>query len=130
MVKGCQGLGLDDLAAATDALIQRARERKLSPDDYSDGTFTVSNLGMLGVDRFYAIITPLQSMVLSVGAMRTVPVVDPGDGTIRTGRRIEFGLACDHRVLDGARAARFLQELVRVLENPDEMLEARDSHGE
>ena len=130
VVKGCQGRGLDELAAATDALIQRARERKLSPDDYSDGTFTVSNLGMLGVDHFYAIITPPQSMVLSVGAMRTVPVVDPGDGTIRSGRRIDFGLACDHRVLDGARAARFLQELVRVLEHPDEMLEGRDADGE
>ncbi len=129
VVKGCQGLGLDDLAAATDALIQRARERKLSPDDYSEWTFTVSNLGMLGVDRVYAIITPPQSMVLSVGAMRTVPVVDPGDGAMRSGRRIDFGLACDHRVLDGARAARFLQELVRVLENPDEMLEGRDADG-
>ena len=129
VVKDCQGRGLDDLAETTDALIQRARERKLSPDDYSDGTFTVSNLGMLGVDRFYAIITPPQSMVLSVGAMRVIPVVDKEDGAIRAGRCVDLGLACDHRVLDGARAARFLQELVRVLEHPDELLQGPDARG-
>ena len=130
VVKDCQGRDLEDLAASTDALIRKARERKLAPDDYSDGTFTVSNLGMLGVDHFFAIITPPQSMTLSVGALRTLPVVDAKDGTIRAGRRMDFGLACDHRVLDGARAARFLDELVRLLENPHELLESSAKHGD
>jgi pyruvate dehydrogenase E2 component (dihydrolipoamide acetyltransferase) len=129
VVKDCQGRDLEDLAVVTDALIRKARERKLAPEDYSDGTFTVSNLGMLGVDHFYAIITPPQSMALSVGALRTVPVVDAVDQTIRAGRRMDFGLACDHRVLDGARAARFLEELVRLLESPDELLESSAKHG-
>ena len=129
VVKDCQGRDLEDLAAVTDALIRKARERKLAPEDYSDGTFTVSNLGMLGVDHFYAIITPPQSMALSVGALRTLPVVDAVDQTIRAGRRMDFGLACDHRVLDGARAARFLEELVRLLESPDELLQSSAKHG-
>ena len=129
VVKDCQGRDVEDLAAVTDALIRKARERKLAPEDYSDGTFTVSNLGMLGVDHFYAIITPPQSMALSVGALRTVPVVDTVDQTIRAGRRMDFGLACDHRVLDGARAARFLEELVRLLESPDELLQSSAKHG-
>jgi pyruvate dehydrogenase E2 component (dihydrolipoamide acetyltransferase) len=129
VVKDCQGRDLEDLAAATDALIRKARERKLAPEDYSDGTFTISNLGMLGVDHFYAIITPPQSMALSVGALRTLPVIDAVDERIRAGRRMDFGLACDHRVLDGARAARFLEELVRLLESPDELLESSAKHG-
>ena len=58
-----------------------------------------------------------------------VPVVDAGDQTIRAGRRMDFGLACDHRVLDGARAARFLEELVRLLESPEELLESSAKHG-
>jgi len=90
-------------------------------EDYSDGTFTISNLGMLGVDQFYAIITPPQSTVLSVGALRHVPVVGP-DGALRPGHRMDFGLGCDHRVLDGAKAARFLGEIRRILESPEELL--------
>jgi pyruvate dehydrogenase E2 component (dihydrolipoamide acetyltransferase) len=120
VVKDCQGRSLADLAESTDSLIQRAREKKLSPDDYSDGTFTISNLGMFGVDFFYAIITPPQATVLSVGGMREVPVVDGGELTL--GRRIMLGLGVDHRVLDGAKAAQFLAELKRVLEQPQELL--------
>ena len=120
VVKDCQGRGIGDLAEAADELIARAREKKLSPDDYADGTFTISNLGMLGVDHFYAIITPPQSTVLSVSAMRRVPVVD-GD-TLGLGYRMDFGLACDHRVLDGAKAATFLGEIRSLLEDPDALL--------
>ena len=124
VVKHCRGRVLADLAEVTDALIQRAREKKLSPGDYSDGTFTISNLGMFGVDGFYAIITPPQATVLSVGAMRDVPVVDGGELTL--GRRILLGLGCDHRVLDGAKAAQFLAELKRFLESPETLLEQGD----
>jgi len=120
VVKDCQGRSIDDLARATDALVARAREKKLSPDDYADGTFTISNLGMFGVDHFYAIITPPQSTVLSVSAMRRVPVAEGEQ--IRVGYRMDFGLACDHRVLDGAKAAQFLGEIRRLLESPESLL--------
>jgi pyruvate dehydrogenase E2 component (dihydrolipoamide acetyltransferase) len=121
VVKECQGRNLDDLAARTDALIEKARQRKLAPGDYSDGTFTISNLGMMGVDHFYAIITPPQSMVLSVGSVRNVACVAE-DGKVVAGQRIDFGLACDHRVVDGAKAARVLEAIKRALENPDSLL--------
>ncbi len=128
VVKDCQGRDLEDLAAATDDLIRKAREKKLAPADYSDGTFTMSNLGMMGIESFYAIITPPMSTVLSVGAVRTVPCV-ADDGSIGVGRRINFGLACDHRVLDGAKAAQFLSEIRRLVENPEELLGSSAQHG-
>ncbi len=127
VLKNCQGRDLESLAASLDALITKARERKLAPDDYSDGTFTVSNLGMFGVDRFYAILTPPQSMVISVGALRSEPVVD-GD-QIRIGRRICFGLGVDHRVLDGVKAAQFLAEVKRLIESPEPLLAPSAAHG-
>ena len=128
VLKDCQGRELDDLAAALDALVRKARERKLAPDDYSDGTFTISNLGMFGVDRFYAILTPPQSMVLSVGALRREPVAD-GEG-VRIGSRMSFGLGVDHRVLDGVKAAQFLAELKRLVEAPEALLAESSAHGE
>lgn len=121
VVKDCRGRALETLAQDTDELIERARERKLGPDDYADGTFTISNLGMFGVEHFYAIITPPQATVLSVSRMREEPVVV--DGSVQAGRRMAFGLGVDHRVLDGAKAAQFLAELKAVLENPDRLLE-------
>ncbi len=121
VVRDCHGLSLADLAVRTDALIQKARARKLAPEDYADGTFTVSNLGMLGVDRFYAIITPPQSMVLSVGAVRDVAAITRS-GAIEAGRRIDMGLACDHRVLDGAKAARVLGAIRELLEDPERLV--------
>jgi len=133
VVKDCQGRELDDLAEATDALIRKAREKKLAPEDYSEGTFTISNLGMFGVDFFYAIITPPQATVLSVGGMREVPVVREGredaGHEIGVGRRITLGLGCDHRVLDGAKAAQFLAEFRRILEHPEELLRSSAEHG-
>ncbi len=125
VVKDCQGVNLDELARRTDALIEKAREKKLAPEDYSDGTFSVSNLGMLGVDHFYAIITPPQSMVLSVGGVRQVACVT-SSGAIEAGSRIDFGLACDHRVVDGAKAARVLEAIREVLEDPARLVEERD----
>jgi pyruvate dehydrogenase E2 component (dihydrolipoamide acetyltransferase) len=127
VVKNCQGRDLQDLAQAADALIRKAREKKLQPADYSDATFTISNLGMFGVDHFYAIITPPQSTVLSVGALRAIPVSD-GEG-VQVGRRITFGFGVDHRVLDGVKAAQFLAELRRLLEHPEELLASGAAHG-
>jgi pyruvate dehydrogenase E2 component (dihydrolipoamide acetyltransferase) len=81
------------------------------------GTFTVSNLGMFGIDHFEAIINPPESCILAVGAVKKQPVVGPND-TLVAGQRMGLTLSCDHRVVDGALGARFLAELVKLLENP------------
>ncbi len=124
-VKDCQGKSIFQLAEEANALIQRARMRKLQPQDYMDGTFTISNLGMFGVDWFYAIITPPQSSILSVGGIQPRPVVR--DGQVTIGSITTLGLSVDHRVLDGVKASQFLAEIARLLENPEELV--RDGHG-
>ena len=120
-VKHCQGKSVFQLAEETNALVQRARMRKLQPADYADGTFTISNLGMFGVDRFYAIITPPQSCILSVSAIQQRPIVREGE--IAIGSLTTLGLSVDHRVLDGVKAAQFLGELRRLLECPEELVQ-------
>lgn len=124
-VKDCQGKTVWQLAEEANSLIQRARMRKLQPADYADGTFTISNLGMFGVDRFYAIITPPQSSILAVSAIAERPVVR--GGRIEIGTMTTLGLSVDHRVLDGVRAAQFLAEIKRLLEAPRELVQ--DGHG-
>ena len=84
------------------------------------GTFSISNLGMMGVDRFAAVINPPESMILAVGAVRDVPVVK--DGAVVPGRRCAVTLSCDHRVVDGALGARWLQALRALVENPIRIL--------
>jgi pyruvate dehydrogenase E2 component (dihydrolipoamide acetyltransferase) len=95
----------------------RARSRKLKPEEFQGGTFTVSNLGSYGIDRFDAIINPPQAAILSVGAIVKKPVVNAA-GEIVVGQRIDLGLSCDHRVVDGALGAQFLAALRRLLEQP------------
>ncbi len=119
-VKDCQGKSVFQLAESANRLIQRARMRKLQPEDYADGTFTISNLGMFGVDRFYAIITPPQSSILSVGAIVDRAVVR--EGRIEIAPMTTLGLSVDHRVLDGVKAAQFLGEIRRLLEHPEELV--------
>jgi pyruvate dehydrogenase E2 component (dihydrolipoamide acetyltransferase) len=97
-------------------LAARARERKLRPEEFTGSTFTVSNLGMFDVTEFTAIINPPESCILAVGAVRKVPVVK-GDA-LAAGHRMKVTLSSDHRVVDGALAARFLAEVRRLLENP------------
>jgi pyruvate dehydrogenase E2 component (dihydrolipoamide acetyltransferase) len=126
-VKGCQGKSVFRLAEESNMLIQRARMRKLQPQDYADGTFTISNLGMFGVDRFYAIITPPQSCILSVSAIQSRPVVE--DEQIVVGTCTTLGLSVDHRVLDGVKAAQLVSEIRRLLETPEEMLGDGSSFG-
>jgi pyruvate dehydrogenase E2 component (dihydrolipoamide acetyltransferase) len=105
-----------EISTEIKALAARARERKLRPEEYTGSTFTVSNLGMFDVTEFTAIINPPESAILAVGSVRKVPVVD-GDA-IRVGQRMNVTLSSDHRVVDGALAARFLAETRRLLENP------------
>ncbi|MGQ9632048.1 MAG: dihydrolipoamide acetyltransferase family protein [bacterium] len=108
--------GISQIAAEVKELATKARERKLSPDDYSGGTFTVSNLGMFGVDFFTAIINPPESAILAVGAISERPVARDGQVVVRPTMNVV--LSCDHRVVDGALAARFLNRLKQILENP------------
>jgi len=110
------GMALGDIASRRRDLTERARANKLQPADITGATFTISNLGMYNVDSFTAIIVPPQAGILAVGAMkdRLVPVM----GGIATKPMMTITLSCDHRVLDGARGAMFLHDLVEALQNP------------
>ncbi|BCW96067.1 MAG: dihydrolipoamide acetyltransferase family protein [Fimbriimonadales bacterium] len=121
VLKHCEGKSLRRIAQESQTLIQKAREGKLLPDEMTGNTFTVSNLGMFGIEQFTAIINPPASAILAVGATKRVPVVQE-DGSIVARQRMRVTLSCDHRVLDGAVGAQFLQTLKQVLENPLWML--------
>jgi pyruvate dehydrogenase E2 component (dihydrolipoamide acetyltransferase) len=99
---------------------QRAKEKKLQPADWEGNTFTISNLGMFGIDEFTAIINPPDACILAVGAIQQVPVVK--DGVVKPGNIMKVTLSCDHRVVDGASGAAFLQTLQGLLEEPLRML--------
>jgi pyruvate dehydrogenase E2 component (dihydrolipoamide acetyltransferase) len=107
---------LGQIARDSRALADRARTGKLRPEDYADGTFTVSNLGMFDIDTFIAIINPPQAAILAVGAVRQTPVVRNGELVI--GEIMKVTLSADHRATDGAAGARFLSDLRRALEKP------------
>src|SRR5690606_5835263 len=104
---------LGDIGAEARQLAEAARAGRLRPDQYQGGTFTVSNLGMYGVDDFIAIINPPQAAILAVGAIVDTPTVRDGQVVVRPLMRIT--LSADHRVTDGAEAARFLQHVKAVL---------------
>ncbi|MCS7081335.1 MAG: 2-oxo acid dehydrogenase subunit E2, partial [Chloracidobacterium sp.] len=115
------GQTLEQLAARRRSLIERAQAGRLSPDELSGGTFTLSNLGMYGVDAFNAIVNPPQAAILAVG--RIADRVAPVNGQPAVLPMLTLTLSCDHRVADGARAAQFLQTLVEALEEPLHLLE-------
>lgn len=97
-------------------LASRARARKLKPEEMADGTFSISNLGMFGIDQFAAVINPPEGAILAVGQVRDAAVVT--DGAVAVGQRLAMTLSCDHRVVDGAVGAAFLAELRRLVERP------------
>jgi pyruvate dehydrogenase E2 component (dihydrolipoamide acetyltransferase) len=107
---------LREIAAEVRTLAGRAREKKLAPDEYTGATFSVSNLGMFGIDEFTAIINPPEAAILAVGRIEPKPVVM--DGAVVVRRRMRITMSCDHRVIDGATGAAFLKTLVDMLENP------------
>ncbi|BDG06980.1 dihydrolipoamide acetyltransferase family protein [Anaeromyxobacter paludicola] len=107
-----------EIARLSRDLAKRARDRRLKPEEYQGASFTVSNLGMFGIDAFYAIINPPEAAILSVGAAQKVPWVDEATGEIVAMERCRFGLSGDHRVIDGAVGARFLQTFKAVVESP------------
>lgn len=107
---------LREIAVETRELAGRARERKLTPEEYTGGTFSVSNLGMFEIDQFTGIINPPEAGLLAVGTIVEKPVVD--DGELVVSKRMRITMSCDHRVIDGATGARCLQTIKRMLENP------------
>jgi pyruvate dehydrogenase E2 component (dihydrolipoamide acetyltransferase) len=104
------------ISAEARELAERARDRRLTPEEYTGSTFSVSNLGMLDIDEFTAIINPPEAGIIAVGRIVETPVVSEGQITIR--RRMRLTMSCDHRVIDGATGAEFLRTLKRMLENP------------
>jgi len=111
---------LAQIAVEARDLAERARQRKLRTQELSGATFSISNLGMFDVRDFSAIINPPEGAILAVGSVRKVPVVT--DEGLGVGRRMAMTISCDHRVMDGAMGARFLQDVKRLLEEPLRLL--------
>lgn len=111
---------LSQIASESSALIQKARDKKLQPEEFTGNTFTISNLGMMDIDEFTAIINPPDSCILAVGKINPEAVVEEGEVVVRNIMKVT--LSCDHRVVDGAKGAAFLQTLKALVENPINML--------
>jgi pyruvate dehydrogenase E2 component (dihydrolipoamide acetyltransferase) len=121
VIRNADQKSLGQISAVIKDLAGRARSKKLKPEEYQGGTLTVSNLGGYGVEKFFAIINPPQSLIVSVGAIVRKPVVND-QGAVVPGQRITVGLSCDHRVVDGAIGAHYLAELKKGLEAPATLL--------
>ena len=102
------------------AFAEKARNKKLQPEEMQGNTFTISNLGMFGIEEFTAIINPPDACIMAVGGIRSVPVVENGE--VRPGHRMKVTLSCDHRVVDGATGAKFLNDFKAMLEEPVRMI--------
>ena len=116
VVRGCQHLSLRAIAQATNDLVEKAQAGRFGGEALTGATFTLSNMGMLDVEEFSAVITPPQAAILAVGAIKERPVVR--DGQIAVAKTARVTLSVDHRVLTGVEAARFLEDFKRVLEHP------------
>jgi pyruvate dehydrogenase E2 component (dihydrolipoamide acetyltransferase) len=120
VIRDAQTKGLREIAAETKDLATRARDRKLKPQEYMGGTFSISNLGMFGIKSFGSILNPPEGMILSVGEGAPRPIVK--DGKIEIATILSVTLTCDHRVVDGATGARWLQHFKTFVETPESML--------
>jgi pyruvate dehydrogenase E2 component (dihydrolipoamide acetyltransferase) len=116
VLRQAQDKSLRQIAAESRDLADRARARRLAPEEYTGSTFSISNLGMFGIDEFTAVINPPEAGILAVGAITARPALE--QGTVVARRRMRVTMSCDHRVIDGATGARFLQTVKRMLENP------------
>lgn len=116
VLRDCSRKSLAQIARETKGLIERARAQKLRPEEYSGGTFTLSNLGMYEIEEFTAIINPPEAAILAIGRIQSKPVIV--DGGVQIGQRMRMTLSCDHRAVDGMTGAIFLQEVKRLLEHP------------
>jgi pyruvate dehydrogenase E2 component (dihydrolipoamide acetyltransferase) len=121
VLQNADRLDLYSLSRTWKDLVERARAKKLQPPEYNSGTFTISNLGMFGVDRFDAVLSPGQGAIMAIGASRP-QVVATTDGMFGVKRQMQVNLTCDHRVIYGAHAAAFLKELAQLIETKPESL--------
>jgi pyruvate dehydrogenase E2 component (dihydrolipoamide acetyltransferase) len=119
VIRDCVGKNIQQLAEEIRDLFVRAKSQQLNPDEYAGATFSISNLGMFEVDNFIAVLMPPQAASLAIGAVNITPVAR--GNKIKLSRRMKVTLSCDHRALDGAQGARFLQSFKRVLEKPLEL---------
>lgn len=120
VIKNAHSKGIAGIGSEVRELAGRAREKRLQPDEYTGATFSVSNLGMFRIQEFTAIINPPEAAILAVGGIEDAPVVENGEIVIR--QRMRITMSCDHRVIDGAQGARFLQTLKSMLEEPTTIL--------
>ena len=120
VVRNADQKGLAQIAEETKELAGRARDRKLQPAEFEGSTFTTSNLGMFGIEEFTAIINPPNACILAIGAIRDVPIVKEGE--LVAGRRMKLTLSSDHRVVDGATGAQFLNTVKEYLQDPMNLL--------
>ena len=120
VVRNADQKGLSQIAQETKELAERARNRDLEPEEFEGATFTTSNLGMFGIEEFTAIINPPNSAILAIGEIRETPVVENGE--VVPGTRMKVTLSCDHRVVDGAKGAAFLDTVTSYLEEPMNLL--------
>jgi len=120
VIRNADQKGLGQISAETKAYAASARDKTIQPSDMDGSTFTTSNLGMFGIEEFTAIINPPNACILAIGAIRETPVVK--DGEIVVGKRMKLSLSCDHRVVDGATGAQFLNTVKGYLEDPMNLL--------
>ena len=116
VVRAADQKSLSQVATEVRELAERARAKKLKPEEYTGATFSISNLGMFGIDEFTAVINPPEGAILAIGAMTAKPVVRDNEIVVRQMMRVT--MSCDHRVIDGATGAKFLQTFKKILENP------------
>jgi pyruvate dehydrogenase E2 component (dihydrolipoamide acetyltransferase) len=116
VVRDADRKGVAQIADEVRELAGRARDKKLQPEEMTNGTFSISNLGMFGIEEFTAVINPPEGAILAVGTIRNEPVVE--DGAIVPGRRMRFTMSCDHRIIDGATGAKFMAAFKRIVEEP------------
>jgi pyruvate dehydrogenase E2 component (dihydrolipoamide acetyltransferase) len=117
VIRAAQDKSLREISALAKDLAHRARNKRMKPEEFQGGTFTVSNLGGMGIDSFSAVINPPQGFILAVGKVTKIPVVDDCD-QVMVGYRMSITMSCDHRVIDGALGAEYLKELRHLLESP------------
>jgi pyruvate dehydrogenase E2 component (dihydrolipoyllysine-residue acetyltransferase) len=117
VIRAAQNKSLREISELAKDLAHRARNKRMTPEEFQGGTFTVSNLGGMGIDSFSAVINPPQGFILAVGKITKVPVIDDCDQIV-VGHRMSLTMSCDHRVIDGALGAEYLKELRHLLENP------------
>ena len=116
VIRAADQKSLSQIAGEVRELAERARSKKLKPEEYTGATFSISNLGMFGIDEFTAVINPPEGAILAIGAMTPKPVVRDNQVVVKQMMRVT--MSCDHRVIDGATGAKFLQTFKKIFENP------------